>query len=184
MGEYMVENGLYCIKESFFELIRNLGGEWSDKDASQRPCFCCIKDKYIEGLYWAIPTSDLSHRTDKQKKKYQQYIDLPKRDMREAYYSIWKTTKPALYKISSCIPITDKYIDHPYVFDGKHVVKVNKDKIGEINRKLRRILSYENRKNNALPQHITDIKNYLVCELNESQSTEQIVSTIENKNDI
>ena len=41
----------------------------------------------------------------------------------------------------------------------------------EINRKFKRILAVENRKPNYFRQHITDIKNYLIQEL-ESGKTE------------
>lgn len=51
----MKENGFYLIKQDYIDLIKNLGGKYSDN--KQRPIFCCIKDKYIDNLYWAIPTS-------------------------------------------------------------------------------------------------------------------------------
>ena len=36
------------------------------------------------------------------------------RDLRSCYYHIVKGNRTALYKISSCYPITEKYIDHEY----------------------------------------------------------------------
>lgn len=73
----MNENGFYLIKQDFFDLIKNYDGNYSD--SKQRPVYCCIKDKYTEGLYWAIPTSDISHRTQQQTDKYTKYINLPKK---------------------------------------------------------------------------------------------------------
>ena len=39
-------------------------------------------------------------------------------------------------------------------------------------RKLLRILSVENSKNNSFRQHITDVKNYLLSELNATNTSE------------
>lgn len=150
------------IKPDYIDLIRNLGGKYSDN--KQRPVYCCIKDKYIENLYWAIPTSDISHRTEQQMNKFNQYIQLPKTDIRSAYYHIGYTNKPALHKISNCFPITDKYIDRAYSSKGKPLCLKNKREIEAIQKKLLRILSYEGRFPNRLEQHITDIKNYLINE--------------------
>lgn len=159
----MNENGFYLIKQDYIDLIKNLGGKYSDN--KQRPIFCCIKDKYIDNLYWAIPTSDISHRTQQQIDKYRKYINLPKSDIRSAYYHIGHTNKPALYKISNCFPISDKYIDREYISKGKPLYLKNKQEIETIQKKLLRILSYEGRFPNRLEQHITDIKNYLSNEL-------------------
>lgn len=72
----MKENSFYLIDNSYIKLINNLGGKYGD--SKQRPIYCCIKDKNINGLFWAIPTSDISHRTQNQIAKYNNYIQLPK----------------------------------------------------------------------------------------------------------
>ena len=159
----MIENGLYVVKRELLEVIKSLGGDCDINNGDKRPVFCCLKDNKIEGLYWAIPTSDLSHRDNRQQ---QFYLSCSNKDLRSCYYHIAKTTKDALYKISSCYPITEKYIDHEFVSNGKHVIMCKQDDINEIRRKFKRILSMEFRKPNYFPQHITDIRNYLVEELN------------------
>lgn len=75
------------------------------------------------------------------------------------------TNKPALYRISNCFPITDKYIAKAYISQGNPLCLKNKQEIETIHKKLLRILSYEGRFPNRLEQHITDIKNYLINEL-------------------
>lgn len=162
----MVENGLYVIKQDFLKIIDSLGGDCDINNGNKRPVFCCLKDTKINGLYWAIPTSDLSHRDDEQRKHYEGYLSLPDSDLRSCYYHIAKTTKDALYKISSCYPVTDKYIDHPFISNNVHVIMQKQDDINEIRRKFRRILSMEFRKPNYFPQHISDIRKYLIEELN------------------
>lgn len=118
----MKEHGLYIIKNEFLELINSFGGQCNYTVGEKRPVYCCIKDNRIEGLYWAIPSSDLSHRSAEQIANYKKYMELPENDLRSSYYHIGKTTKEALYKISSCYPVTDKYIDHENTSCGKHVV--------------------------------------------------------------
>ena len=164
----MVENGLYVIKQDFLETVKELGGDFDFGKGSKRPVFCCLKDNKIDGLYWAIPTSDLSHRSSKQKEYYESCLSCPKNDLRSCYYHIAKTTKIALYKISSCYPITEKYIDHPFISNNVHVVMKRQDDINEIRRKFKRILSMESRNPNYFPQHITDIKAFLAKELENS----------------
>ena len=165
-GRNMVENGLYVVRRELLEIINSLGGDCDISNGNKRPVFCCLKDNKIDGLYWAIPTSDLSHRKDGQKEYYEFCLECPDNDLRSCYYHIAKTTKDALYKISSCYPVTEKYIDHPFVTNNVHVVMKKQDDIDEIRRKFKRILSMEFRKKNYFPQHITDIKNYLVEEIN------------------
>ncbi len=72
------------------------------------------------------------------------------------------------------IPITDKYIDGIHVGgDNRHYIIKNKNLISELERKLFRILSVENTKNNSFRQHITDVKHFLLQELEaEKQSTD------------
>lgn len=98
----MIENGLYVIKRELLELIDSLGGDCDMINGDKRPVFCCIKDNKIDGLYWSIPTSDLSHRENNQKEYYEFCLERPDNDLRSCYYHIAKTTKRALYKISSC----------------------------------------------------------------------------------
>ena len=156
----MDENGFYIIKDEFIDIINNkIGGKYNDK--KQRPIYCCIKDKNIIGLYWAIPTSDLSHRSKKQIEKYKKYENLPKKDIRSCYYHVGYTNKPAIYKVSNSFPVTDEYIERVYESKGKPLVLKNKTEINLLRKKLLRILSYENLFPNRLEQHITDIKNYL-----------------------
>ncbi len=107
------------------------------KDAKDRPVFFCFEDKYTKGLYWAIPTSDRH------------------------------TNRPALYRISNCFPITDKYIEGEYISKGQHLILANKTEIEVIRRKLARIIFDENKNPNKYEQHITAIKEYLSKELNE-----------------
>lgn len=161
----MVENGLYVVKRDILNIITSLGGDCDINSGDKRPVFCCVKDNKIEGLYWAIPTSDISHRSESQIEYYNMCMSCDEKDLRNSYYHIVKSNRTALYKISSCYPITDKYINHEYTVNKIHVIIQNKEDLAEINRKFKRILAVENRKPNYFRQHITDIKNYLIEEL-------------------
>lgn len=112
-------------------------------DSKERPLVCLMKSIENEHLYWAIPVGDWS---DKQ----------------------------SIFFISDVIPITDKYIEREYI--GRHtnqlyVIK-NKTLLSELKRKLSRILSWENVHKNSFRQHITDLKTYLLMELeHDTEST-------------
>lgn len=162
----MIEHGLYIIKKEYFELLESIGCECDKNDGEKRPVYCCFKDNKIADLYWAIPTSDFNHREKYQIEKFYNYTHKSLDDLRSCYYYIGFTTKKAVYKISSCFPIIDKYIDHEFTSNGTHVIIKNKKAIHELDIKLRRILAFENNNNNYFPQHITDIKNALLKELN------------------
>ena len=161
----MVEHGLYILKSDFFNLVVSLGGDCDIEGGGRRPVYCCIKDNEVDGLYWAIPTSNISHRNIKQIEKYNRYSMLDDDDLRSCYYHRTKTTVESIYRISSCFPLTEKYVDHKFTSKGVHVVLQRKKDIVEIDRKLKRILSFEFRKNNYFPQRISDIRNYLIAEL-------------------
>lgn len=60
----MIEHGLYIVKESFMQVVRKAGGDFDYDDGGRRPVYCCIRDNKIDGLYWAVPTSDIAHRTE------------------------------------------------------------------------------------------------------------------------
>lgn len=167
-GDKMKEHGLYIIKREYLKLVHNIGGDCDYSNGDKRPVYCCIKDNRIDGLYWAIPTSDIDHRNEKQKQYYELCLEKPEKDLRSCYYHIGRTTKKALYKISSCYPITEKYIDHEFISCGKHIVVRRAETVKELERKLKRILAFESRRPNYFKQHITDVKNYLIDELNEN----------------
>ena len=161
----MIENGLYVVKRDILNIIISLGGDCDINSGDKRPVFCCVKDKKVEGLYWAIPTSDISHRDESQVDYYNMCLACDERDLRSCYYHIVRGNRTALYKISSCYPITEKYIDHEYKVNNIHVIVQRNEDLLEINRKFRRIIAMENRKPNYFRQHITDVKNYLIKEL-------------------
>lgn len=62
----MIENGLYVVKRDILKVITALGGDCDINSGDKRPVFCCVKDNKVQGLYWAIPTSDISHRSEVQ----------------------------------------------------------------------------------------------------------------------
>jgi hypothetical protein len=161
----MKEHGLYILKQDFFDLIHSLGGECDMNAGGKRPVYCCFKDNKIDGMFWAIPTSVLAHRSNEQNIKYKYYLSLDESDLRSCYYHIARTTVVALYKISSCFPVIEKYIEHEFTTRKVHVVMKKKSDINEISRKLKRILSMEAHKPNYFNQRITDIKEYLINDL-------------------
>ena len=144
----MIERGLYYATPEFSKMIQSVGGTWND--TKHRPMVCLIKSSEHPDLYWAIPMGKLNHRNQAQQQRLDFYLNLPERDIRSCYYHIGRTSSQSIFFISDAIPITDKYIDGVHVGgDQKHY----------------RILSLENSRKNHFRQHITDVKNFLLSEL-------------------
>ena len=165
----MIEHGMYFGKSEFYQIIRDNGGSWND--SKERPIICLIKSTECNNLYWAIPVGNYEHRNEQAKERIQKFIQYNKKDIRSCFYHIGNTNKKSIFFISDVVPITDKYIDREYLNQSKkiHIVK-NKILLADLEYKLRRILTYEKNNPNFFRQHITDIKNYLIEELNENQN--------------
>ncbi len=161
----MVLYGMYFGKESLYQLIRDNGGQWND--SKERPIVCTIKSAEYEGLYWAIPVGNWNHRTEEAKIRINRYINYPDDDIRSCYYHVGNTTTKSIFFISDAIPITEKYIEREYKnrYTSQIYIIKNKHLIQELERKLKRILAYENTSRNSFRQHITDIKSILINEL-------------------
>lgn len=163
-GIQMIERGLYYATPEFSKMIQSVGGTWND--TKHRPMVCLIKSSEHPDLYWAIPMGKLNHRNQTQQQRLDFYLNLPERDIRSCYYHIGRTSSQSIFFISDAIPITDKYIDGIHVGgDQKHYIIKNKKLIAELERKLFRILSLENSRKNHFRQHITDVKSFLLSEL-------------------
>ena len=130
-----------------------------------------MKSVEHDNLYWAIPVGDYEHRDEDQKKRIEKYMNYDKKDIRSCFYHIGNTNKKSIFFISDVVPFTEKYVDREYKNKSRkiHIVK-NKVLLAELEYKLGRILEFEKRKPNHFRQHITDIKNYLIAELNEERS--------------
>ena len=162
----MIKNSMYFAKEEIYELIRSLGGQWND--SKDRPIVCVIESNEQEGLYYAVPVGNYEHRNEQAKERIQRYLDLPEDRIESCYYHIGNTTVKSIFFLSDVIPITDKYIDREYKnYYSNRIYEIkNKELIAELERKLKRILAWENGRPNYFRQHITDIKRVLMTELN------------------
>ena len=161
----MIQNAIYFGKSDIYHVIKAVGGSWTDQ--KERPIVCMIKSTEHEDLYWAIPVGMYNHRDEQAKQRLERYINYPQRDIRSCFYHIGKTTTKSIFFISDTIPITDKYIDREYLgYDNSQFIIKNNNLITELQRKLKRILYYENVKPNYFRQRITDSKNFLLQELN------------------
>lgn len=145
-----------------------VGGEWND--TKHRPVVCLIKASDCDNLYWAIPMGKLNHRDESQQKRLEFYLNLPSHDIRSCYYHIGRTTAKSIFFISDSVPVTEEYIESCHLgADNKHYIIKNEKLISELERKLFRILSFENSNPNTFRQHITDIKNHLISEAGASE---------------
>lgn len=162
----MIEHALYFGKKVFYDIIRNVGGVWND--SKERPLVCLLKLSENDNIYWAIPMGNLEHRDENAKRRIEKFLSYRNKDIRSCFYHIGRTDVQSIFFISDAVPITDKYIERDYIgkYTGKQYVIKNNKLIFELERKLKRILSWENSNPNYFRQHITDIKDYLLEELN------------------
>lgn len=160
----MQEHGMYFAKSEFYQIIKDNGGIWND--AKERPLICLVKSLEYDELYWAIPVGNYEHRDEEAKARIQRYIAYEKKDIRSCFYHVGNTNEKSIFFISDAVPFTEKYIDREYKNKTKniHIVK-NKVLLTELEYKLGRILELENRKPNYFRQHITDVKKYLLKEI-------------------
>lgn len=163
----MIEHGMYFAKKEFYQIIRDVGGVWND--SKERPIICLIKSIEHDDLYWAIPVGNYNHRDDTAKARIHRYINRNSDDIASCFYHIGNTNEKSIFFISDVVPIIDKYIYREYLNKTKniHIVK-NKVLLQSLENKLKRILSYENSNPNYFRQHITDVKKYLLNELNDN----------------
>lgn len=161
----MNEHAIYFGKNNYYNIIRSLGGQWND--SKERPIVCLMKLSENDNIYWAIPIGNWEHRDDSAKNRIKKYLSYEESDIRSCFYHIGKTDVTSIFFISDIVPITDKYIEREYIgkYSRKPYIIKNAKLISELQRKVKRILSWENANPNSYRQHITDIKNYLINEM-------------------
>jgi len=175
----MKENAIYFAKNSFYQIIRDLGGSWND--SKERPIVCLLKLKENTDIYWAIPMGDWEHRDEDAKKRIEKYMNLPDNKLQSCFYHVGNTTIKSIFFISDVVPITDKYISREYLgYNSKGYVIKNRKLIAELHRKLKRILYCEEKTPNYFRQHITDIKNYLIAEIEKEKLKDEVAPSKEN----
>lgn len=137
----MDKGAIYFGKSEFYEIIRNVGGQWND--SKERPIVCLIKLSKNDPIYWAIPMGNLQHRNENAQKRLMKYLNCPEDDIRSCFYHIGRTDEKSIFFISDIVPISDKYIDRSYKNKYTHnpyVIK-NGKLLKELTRKAKRILS-------------------------------------------
>ncbi|MCQ4023317.1 hypothetical protein GMA13_09995 [Ruminococcus sp. zg-924] len=156
---------MYFAKADFYNIIRSIGGKWND--SKERPLVCLFKLDEFDNIYWAIPMGNWNHRDAEAKKRINIYINRDDKDIASCFYHIGRTTTKSIFFISDVIPITDKYIERQYLgYDRNAYIIKNPNLLSELERKLKRIIFFEDKNKNYFRQHITDIKNYLIEEQN------------------
>lgn len=168
----MNEHAIYFAKKDFYDVIKGVGGTWND--SKERPIVCLLKLSENDNLYWAIPMGNWNHRDNQAKARINRYLAFDKDDIRSCFYHVGRTDEMSIFFISDIVPISEKYIDRVYInrYTQKQHVIQNAALISELIRKVLRILAWENANNNYFRQHITDIKKYLLNEINEEENKE------------
>lgn len=126
----MVENKLYFIKDEYFDKYKcddNKGNKKADKDGDHnRPCYYAFKDGDI---YWMIP---ISSKVEKYEREYDKSI--AKYGMCDTLSFVYIKGNKNVALIQNMIPITEKYIDKIYNYNGTDTpVEITEKKKKELN---------------------------------------------------
>jgi hypothetical protein len=166
--KHMIQNGMYYMTDEYKELVKSIGGQWND--TKKRPMACVLQSTENPDIFWAIPVGKVNHRDEQALNRIRTFMEY--RDIRGPYYHIGRTTNKSIFFISDAVPITDKYILEPhYDINKKPYVIKNPKLLLELNKKLKRILNWENSRPNYFRQHMTDVKKYLLEELKNERQT-------------
>lgn len=159
----MNEYSMYFLKNEFYNIIRNIGGEWND--SKERPVICLLKIDDTD-IYYAIPVGNWNHRNQQAQQRILSYINSNPKSLRSNFYHVGNTTVKSIFFVSDVVPVTSNYIERDYLgYNNKIYTVMNTNLRNELVRKLKRILRQENLHPNYFRQHITDIKNYLQNEI-------------------
>lgn len=152
----------YIIKDEFFQRFSASGSTFKYNKGNSRPTFCCFEDHIYPGIFWAIPTGTVDGKNITRIKQYMEYDE---KDIRRCFYHIGYTNRKAIFYISSAFPVTENYILREYTTNGVPLEMKRQNLKQEIQKKLLKILTYENNNPNVLEPRITDIKNSLLQDL-------------------
>lgn len=148
--------GMYFCKREIYDLIREVGGQWTD--SKERPIVFFLESLEFPKIYWAIPVGNYNHRDQKAKDRIDKFLNYPMSDLRSCYYHLGKTTVRSIFFISDVIPLKKEFVDREYKgYDGNVYIIKNKVLKKELERKLLRILAFERGNPNYFRQHITDL---------------------------
>ena len=160
------EKGIYYAHDSFYDIIKECGG--NPGNPGHRPIVCLIKSIEHDEMYWAIPLGNLKHRDEEAVNRIKRYMSLPDKDIRSCFYHTGRTTNRSIFFISDSFPISSKHIKEEHLDSNKnHYVIKNNVLISELTRKLFRVISYDNANPNYFRQNLTNVKNYIINELDE-----------------
>ena len=146
----MNENGLYTIKDKFFE-------DFPDKylkgnKEGNRPHYYSFKDKKT-GLNWVIPCTTKVQRCRNIEAK-----DIKKYGRCDKFHFIYFGKKENVILIQDMFPITEEYIDREYEIFGKPWIIKSKKELMEIETKVKRIMKLIRNNVNYMPTRADVLK--------------------------
>lgn len=156
------KGNIVVLNDEFKELQK----EWGVKniDPKKRPHLLAIEDNQNRNLFWLIPIATKSHMSEKRIQNIEKMME-QKRSVKRNYFETATIDKREVYlKISSVLPVTDKYIYHNFTRANIPVKFNQQAKLKIIKNKLLRILSFENRNPDKLEQKITLTKERILAE--------------------
>lgn len=158
---------LYHIKDEFFDKVKDSGLMTNHESGKTRPTYLTIKENKI---LWFIP---ISSKVEKYKKiinnKIKKYGKCNTIIIRKIF------DKESAVLIQNAFPITEKYIDHAHLFQGKHA-KVSPKLKEEIIELFKETLSMKEEGINLFFADIDKIMKAMILELEESKTESKIIN--------
>lgn len=153
----------YFVKDSFFELVKDLELMKNKEKGIKRPCYYCFRSLENEKIIWFIPVST---KIEKYKKIYdskiQKQIKLGKRPSVDTIVFGNVANIYSAFLIQNMFPTTEEYIESQYI---KNEVKIRlSNKLQkEIVRKANKVLKlYEHGMKNIVFPNIGEILEKLI----------------------
>lgn len=148
MGK-LVENGLYKIKQKYFEDFERKG--WVDNKNENRPYYFVFEDSM--GINWVIP---MSTQVENYKEKI--YKEEEKRGKGNClYYHIGEiASEERVFLIGDMFPVTEEYIAGEWTLKGKHYIVKDAKLKSEVRSKAMRYLR-------LLEQGVMKSRNDVLC---------------------
>lgn len=150
----LVENGVYIVKDSYFQRFDN--GFLMQNKQENRPAYYAIKDK--DGIYWMVP---FSSRVENYKQKVKHisenggsaFFEFGLLHKRETAFLVW-----------NMFPVTEEYISRAYTWDSKPYLVQDRKLIKRVNAMACRYLNMLERGAIRSSANVLDIKKTLLAE--------------------
>ena len=156
----------YFIKDYYYEITQDKELMKNKERGIKRPCFYCLEDTKINGLFWLIPiSSKVSKYQLIYDRKIKKQIKNKKKPIVDTLVFGKVNNEDRVFLIQNMFPIIKKFIDGTYTRKNMPV-RINYELQNKIEAKANKVLILVKRGNKGLVfPNITNIKDIMIKEL-------------------